>query len=470
MGLRLSTAASQATSGADCWGQTFGIDAVANLGSVSVSQCTGYTLSVTVNANNQITGTGFSYDAAGNMTQDGSGNTYTFDAENRIVTASGMSGGPYSYTFDGNNMRVEKANASSGTFSWRNIAGSSIAESDLTGSTTNGAYFEYVFFAGRRLARRDSSGNVLFYFTDHLGNSHTITNATGTVCYDADFTPYGTEMAHTNTCPQNYKFTGYERDPETGLDYAFARYYSSSLGRFLGADPFPSLTGHPQTENRYAYVSNDPSNFVDPAGLSGGPRYTCGDDGWGCPVSPRGGIGSYGNAIWGNDIFDAITGQPGTYLSRDMYGNLSWGFSIPAWYSAIATLEQQHIAASRGAYYAQLGATVGALQAAGVSSDKIQAFINANNSFDSNTVQIEGGNFDFLNPVDQFGNPIIDLSCPMERCDEGRLGTLDFSHNDGTFHLDTADPYNFPGGTLEHFFVDLFLGNFFYVAIPRPWP
>ncbi len=205
-------------------------------------------------------------------------------------------------------MRVEKANASGGTLYWRNIAGSSMAESDLTGSTTNGAYLEYVFFAGRRLARRDSSGNVLFYFTDHLGNSHTITNATGTVCYDADFTPYGTEMVHTNTCPQNYKFTGYERDPETGLDYAFARYYSSSLGRFLGADPFPSFIGSPQSENRYTYVMNSPTNLVDPAGLAGGPAYACGDDGWGCG---GGGFGAGGGSctLDGISTFCSIVGD-----------------------------------------------------------------------------------------------------------------------------------------------------------------
>lgn len=41
-----------------------------------------------------------------------------------------------------------------------------------------------------------------------------------------------------------------------------------------------------------------------------------------------GGGGGGGNLIMGNNIFDAIVGQPGTYLSLDMYGNLSWGFSI----------------------------------------------------------------------------------------------------------------------------------------------
>ncbi len=138
-----------------------------------------------------------------------------------------------------------------------------VAETDLNGNTTN----EYVFFAGRRISRIDASGNVFFYYADHLGTTRTITNGTGTTCYDADFTPYGQEMIHTNTCPQNYKFTGYERDPETGLDYAMFRYYNSRLGRFMGADPLAGSTTDPQSMNRYAYVSNDPLGFIDPLGL-----------------------------------------------------------------------------------------------------------------------------------------------------------------------------------------------------------
>jgi len=59
----------------------------------------------------------------------------------------------------------------------------------------------------------------------------------GQLCCDADYTPYGQEMQHTErlqaaACPPSYRFTGYEFDSETGLYYAFARYYSPLLGRF----------------------------------------------------------------------------------------------------------------------------------------------------------------------------------------------------------------------------------------------
>lgn len=94
-----------------------------------------------------------------------------------------------------------------------------------------------------------------------------------TPCYDADFDPFGGEHVAVNTCPQNYKFTGKERDAETGLDDFEARYYSSGFGRFQSADwsaipapvPYADL-GNPQTLNLYAYVKNNPMNFSDPTG------------------------------------------------------------------------------------------------------------------------------------------------------------------------------------------------------------
>jgi RHS repeat-associated protein len=66
-----------------------------------------------------------------------------------------------------------------------------------------------------------------------------------------------------------YKFTGYERDPETGNDYAFARYYNPRLGRFMTPDQLGGGIGDPQSHNRYAYVGNNPINLTDPSGLCG---------------------------------------------------------------------------------------------------------------------------------------------------------------------------------------------------------
>jgi len=64
------------------------------------------------------------------------------------------------------------------------------------------------------------------------------------------------------------KFTGYEHDDETGLDFAQARYYASVQGRFTSVDPLmaSATVRNPQTWNRYAYVLNNPLTLVDPDG------------------------------------------------------------------------------------------------------------------------------------------------------------------------------------------------------------
>jgi RHS repeat-associated protein len=115
-----------------------------------------------------------------------------------------------------------------------------------------------------------AGGNPIYYVEDLLGTSRVLTTNTGVVCYDADFYPYGGERAYTNTCPQNYKFEGKERDTETGNDDFGARYYSNRFGRWLSADwsavpvpvPYANLT-NPQTLNLDSMVADDPESFAD---------------------------------------------------------------------------------------------------------------------------------------------------------------------------------------------------------------
>jgi RHS repeat-associated protein len=83
--------------------------------------------------------------------------------------------------------------------------------------------------------------------------------------------------------PIVHKFTGKERDSESGLDYFGARFHASSMGRFMSPDPLPWLgwqhgnskdrerfaafISNPQNLNLYAYVDNNPLYRTDPTGM-----------------------------------------------------------------------------------------------------------------------------------------------------------------------------------------------------------
>ena len=145
-------------------------------------------------------------------------------------------------------------------------------ESDLSGSLQR----EFIFAGGKRIARRDiSSGLPYFYFTDHLGSSDVVTNSAGAIQNESDYYPYGGERVYSQTLAnQNYKFTGKERDSESGLDNFEARDNASSMGRFMSPDPanIGANRLNPQSWNAYSYSLNNPLNLTDPTGL-----YVCED-------------------------------------------------------------------------------------------------------------------------------------------------------------------------------------------------
>jgi RHS repeat-associated protein len=237
------------------WGESYVIDAWGNLTNRNqVSGKTNYEpLAAPALATNHLTG--FTYDAAGNLIVDGT-NTYTYDAENRLITAGGVT-----YSYDGDGNRVMKSN---GTIYWRGSDGETLAKSNLSGTISE----EYVYINGKREVRMDRpSGAVHLYFTDLVGSTTLITDVNGTPQEQSDYYPFGGEIPISGSDPNHYKFTGKERDSESGLDNFGARYDASSLGRFMTPDPLGGHYEDPQTLNRYAYVRNNPLRFTDPTGL-----------------------------------------------------------------------------------------------------------------------------------------------------------------------------------------------------------
>src|SRR5262249_18592455 len=100
------------------------------------------------------------------------------------------------------------------------------------------------------------------------GTARVVTNASGTVLDDSDFYPFGGERPYLSSSGNPYKFTGKERDSESGLDNFGARYMGSNLGRFMSPDP-KHVNAHlsdPQSFTRCTYARNNPLLYVDPDG------------------------------------------------------------------------------------------------------------------------------------------------------------------------------------------------------------
>jgi RHS repeat-associated protein len=264
--LAATTTATNSTDLADCWGEAYVYDNQSNGGGAwgnltningaspsSYNGCTQETLSVSASAKNQISSNG--YDLSGNVTSSGTA-SYTYNAESQLTGAAGIT-----YEYDGDGRRISKSN---GKIYWYGGGSDPINETDASGNTTD----EYIFFGGIRIARRDPSGNIVYYIADHLGTSRLVTDASGAILDQSDFYPFGGERVISASSGNTYKFTAKERDTESGLDYFGARHYASSMGRWMSPDaPFADQhPASPQSWDMYLYTRNNPLSAVDADG------------------------------------------------------------------------------------------------------------------------------------------------------------------------------------------------------------
>ncbi len=200
---------------------------------------------------------GYVHDASGDMTNDGA-NTMTYDAENRVLTATGAS-----YTYDGNSLRVKKVSGTTTTvyvFSGTKV----IAEYD-NGAAPLVPSREYIYSGAQLLATLEG-GTTKYHHADHLSVRLT-TDTSGAILGQQGHFPYG-ESWYASGTTTKWQFTSYERDAESGNDYAVARTYINRLGRFSSPDPVEALADrNPQAHNHYAYVTDDPLNRTDPSGM-----------------------------------------------------------------------------------------------------------------------------------------------------------------------------------------------------------
>ncbi|MGE0133173.1 MAG: RHS repeat domain-containing protein [Blastocatellales bacterium] len=246
----------------DNWGN------ITNFSGVTHNYATNYTGAPATNRISSTSqGTSFSYDAAGNMTQAG-GTAYSYDGAGRLKQVNGLSN---TYGYDANGGRIRVLSGGAEVFYVR----SSMLGQVAMEVSTSGVKRVYVYAGSKLVAQQSTDGQFYWVHTNHLGSARAMTDVNGNLAYKGQFDPYGqalTEWSSSgNTNLNTKKFTGYERDA-TGLDYANARMYNSGRGRFMQADPMGLGAANlksPQSLNRFAYVNNDPVNYIDRRGLFG---------------------------------------------------------------------------------------------------------------------------------------------------------------------------------------------------------
>ncbi len=171
------------------------------------------------------------------------------------------------YVYDGNGLRVKKClpNCSSPTSSTvYTFSGSKVIAEYDNGAAPSSPSREYIYSGGALLAKIEGSTTNYFH-PEHLSN-RLITDASGNVVGQRGHFPFGETWYETGTTTK-LKFTTYERDGESGNDFAMARYDMSRLGRFASPDPLSGSTADPQSLNRYSHALNDPINLADPSGM-----------------------------------------------------------------------------------------------------------------------------------------------------------------------------------------------------------
>jgi RHS repeat-associated protein len=165
---------------------------------------------------------------------------YSNDAESRIVKVDNGSTATYSY--DAANRRVKRV---------------------------QGPYTTYYVWEGSKVIVEYSNapagaGGARFYHPDRL-SKRIITDGSGAVKGEMDNLPFGENGGGVGES-EKHRFTSYERDAETGSDYAVNRQYSQSTARFTRPDPL-TASADPRSLNRYSYAGNDAVNWADPLGL-----------------------------------------------------------------------------------------------------------------------------------------------------------------------------------------------------------
>jgi RHS repeat-associated protein len=213
--------------------------------------------------NYQVTITGgtprtLAYDLNGNLNDDGAGQTYQWDAANRLIKITRGST-VTEFVYNGAGQRViEKLNGTE-IKRWLWAGGYQPAEErDPANNVTKR------FFSG---LGEQIGGVNYFHTSDHLGSVREMTDSSGAVRARYDYDPYGRITKVSGDLEADFGFTGFYRHQTSGLNLTLYRAYNAELGRWLSRDVLEDAEMLPEGPNLYAYVANNPINWIDPLGL-----------------------------------------------------------------------------------------------------------------------------------------------------------------------------------------------------------
>jgi len=170
-----------------------------------------------------------------------------------------------------------------------------------------------LIFIGLLSLNAQAGVEITYIHNDALGSPVAGTDEQGNVKWRSHYQPYGEEvLGERQLFGVRTGYTGHRDDPETGLTYMGARYYSPTLGRFMGVDPAGVSDSNIHSFNRYAYANNNTYRFVDPDGRAAiAPKFGGGLGGGG-PLNSYGGVGGVRGGVGFGSVPRSGPGATGT--------------------------------------------------------------------------------------------------------------------------------------------------------------